>query len=180
MQLRKANRTPPLVRGAICPAAAAQCELRGAQGRWDRKSLGTQPQRKKSGKSATVPGSLGLMLGVGPGPCSSVKEKHPREGRAQLRHPHSSLLQGPGPRRPPKQPRTHPPPQWRGWRRLGRALSLTPQTTLTRSLTRGRDLRPGLMSGMLLMQRRNLTAAPLSPGMAQPGQRKENRKQEPY
>lgn len=126
------------------------------------------------------------MLGVGTGPWSSVKEKHPWVGRAQLCHPHSSPLRGPGPG-DTQNSLGHPHPPLAGLEEAGQgwlaapkgALSLTPRTALTRSLTRGRDLRPGLMSGMLLMQRRNLTAAPLPPGTAKPGRRKENRKHKP-
>lgn len=44
-------------------------------------------------------------------------------------------------------------------------------------MTSGRDLRPGLMSGMLSMQRRNLTAAPLRDNAAKTAsQRREKRK----
>lgn len=108
----------------------------------------------KKGKPDAALGNFRLMLGVGI--KSSVKEKHPRVERAQF----------PTARRARSPPGSvgHPRPPLAGLGAPKGAVSLTPCTALTRSLTRGRDLRPGLMSGMLLMQRRNFTAAPLPQG----------------
>lgn len=168
-----------------CPSAGP-CAQHPRCGQPAAPGTGRDRGRSIGKKNWEIRRSLGLMLGVGTGPWSSVKEKHPRVGRAQLCHPHSSPLPGPGdPQNRPGHPPPRPPPAGLeeaglGWPAAPKgALSLTPRTALTRSLTRGRDLRPGLMSGMLLMQRRNLTAAPLPPGTAKPGRRKEKRKHKP-
>lgn len=160
-QLGKATASPPLVWGSVCPApvwsklhGCGQLGMAAGTGRdrdtaprkkWETKYGPGQPQADAWGRDQ-----------------SSVKEKHSRgrespaphckEGRSppgSVGHPRPSLagLGAPGLAGSPKG-----------------AVSLTPCTALTRSLTRGRDLRPGLMSGMLLMQRRNLTAAPLPQG----------------
>lgn len=66
---------------------------------------------QENGKPDAALGSLELMLGVGTGPWNFVKQKHSWVRRAQLCHPHSSILQDQGPREPQNSlGRPHPMP----------------------------------------------------------------------